>query len=72
MSVHTDAVLPTVTGVVGRRADIALPQAKPSGKFVINTLVEGRGRVAGKSDVVVAHFTSKKWDPPMPSRQARW
>lgn len=60
-AVHMDAVLPTVTGAVGRRADITLPKAKPSGRFVINTLMKGRGRTAGKNDVVVVHYTAKSW-----------
>ena len=59
--VHTDAVLPTVTGAVGRRADITLPKANPSGKFVINTLMKGHGRTAKENDVVVVHYTAKSW-----------
>jgi FKBP-type peptidyl-prolyl cis-trans isomerase len=59
--VHTDAVLPTVTGAVGRRADIKLPNANPSGRFVISTLMKGRGRTAEENDVVVVHYTAKSW-----------
>ena len=60
-AVRTDAVLPTVMGDIGRRADITLPKAKPSGTFVIDTLVKGHGRTAGNNDVVVVDYTAKSW-----------
>ncbi|WP_179382442.1 FKBP-type peptidyl-prolyl cis-trans isomerase [Streptomyces sp. SA15] len=58
---HSDAVLPAVSGTVGHEAAITIPKAKPSGKFVVAPLATGRGRKAGNDDVVVVDYTAKTW-----------
>ncbi|WP_217240115.1 FKBP-type peptidyl-prolyl cis-trans isomerase [Streptomyces sp. AC555_RSS877] len=60
-AVHSDAVLPAVTGVVGQEAAITIPKAKPSGKFVVSALAEGRGRKAQNGDIVIIDYSAKSW-----------
>jgi FKBP-type peptidyl-prolyl cis-trans isomerase len=60
-AVATDTVLPTVSGEFGRKAAIAIPKAKPSGKFVVTTALRGEGREARKNDIVIVNYTAKTW-----------
>lgn len=60
-TVATDSALPTVSGEFGRKAAIKLPKAKPSGKFVVTTAIQGRGQEARKNDIVIVHYTAKTW-----------
>jgi FKBP-type peptidyl-prolyl cis-trans isomerase len=61
IAVSSDALLPTVSGQFGTRANIAVPKAKPSGKFVVAPHVQGRGRVARVGDVAVVNYTAQLW-----------
>ncbi|MFF8531682.1 FKBP-type peptidyl-prolyl cis-trans isomerase [Streptomyces sp. SAS_267] len=58
---HTDAVLPTVSGRFGSAATISVPKTAPSGKFVVAPQTQGRGRPARTGDVVVVRSTAKLW-----------
>lgn len=60
-TVAKDSVLPTVSGEFGRKAAIEIPNAKPSGKFVVTTVVQGQGRKARKNDIVIVDYTAKTW-----------
>ncbi|WP_327726086.1 FKBP-type peptidyl-prolyl cis-trans isomerase [Streptomyces europaeiscabiei] len=60
-AVRTDKLLPTVSGRLGQKATITIPKAKPSGKFIITTVLQGRGRKAQKNDVVTVNYTAKSW-----------
>ncbi|MGW0882105.1 FKBP-type peptidyl-prolyl cis-trans isomerase [Streptomyces sp. NPDC002671] len=60
-AVHTDAVLPTVSGKFGSRATISVPKAAPSGKFVVAPQTPGRGRSAHTGDVAVVRYTAELW-----------
>ncbi|MGW7527831.1 FKBP-type peptidyl-prolyl cis-trans isomerase [Streptomyces sp. NPDC054783] len=60
-AVHTDAVLPTVSGQFGRAATISVPKSAPSGKFVVAPQTQGRGPAAHTGDVAVVRYTAKVW-----------
>lgn len=60
-TVAKDSMLPTVSGKFGRKATIKIPKAKPSGKFVITTILPSHGQEARKNDVVVVNYTAKTW-----------
>lgn len=60
-TVAKDSVLPSVSGKFGRKATIEIPKAKPSGKFVVTTALQGRGRKVRKDDVVLVNYTAKTW-----------
>ncbi|MFF3242468.1 FKBP-type peptidyl-prolyl cis-trans isomerase [Streptomyces sp. NPDC002870] len=57
----SDALLPTVSGQFGTRATLAVPKAKPSGKFVIAPQIQGRGRAARAGDVAIVNYTAQVW-----------
>jgi FKBP-type peptidyl-prolyl cis-trans isomerase len=57
----TDAVLPAVSGKFGRKPTITIPKAQPSGKFVITTVLAGRGRKARSNDIVIVDYAAKTW-----------
>lgn len=61
VAVSSDALLPTVSGQFGTRATIAVPKAKPSGKFVIAPQIQGRGRAARAGDVAIVNYTAQVW-----------
>ncbi|MFF2652307.1 FKBP-type peptidyl-prolyl cis-trans isomerase [Streptomyces sp. NPDC058045] len=60
--VESASPMPKVTGKTGKQAGITVPKAKPSGKFVVNTVSEGSGATVKKDDLVVADYTAKIWD----------
>jgi FKBP-type peptidyl-prolyl cis-trans isomerase len=60
-AVHSDAVLPSVSGAFADRAAISLPHAQPSGKFVVAPVTTGPGRAAQAGDVAVVNYTAKVW-----------
>ncbi|MEU9129997.1 FKBP-type peptidyl-prolyl cis-trans isomerase [Kitasatospora sp. NPDC048540] len=53
--------MPTVSGSFGSKATITLPDAKPSGQFVVNTVSEGNGSTVAKNDWVTVNYTAKNW-----------
>ncbi|MFG2668684.1 FKBP-type peptidyl-prolyl cis-trans isomerase [Streptomyces sp. NPDC048387] len=53
--------MPTVAGEAGKKAEITVPKAEPSGKFVVNVLKEGTGPEVKKDDLVVTRYTGKIW-----------
>ncbi|MFC9326977.1 FKBP-type peptidyl-prolyl cis-trans isomerase [Kitasatospora sp. NPDC057015] len=55
------AIVPTVTGEFGKRADITLPDAAPDGTFAARTLIEGTGPVITDKTYVNVAFTAKNW-----------
>ncbi|WP_377268354.1 FKBP-type peptidyl-prolyl cis-trans isomerase [Peterkaempfera sp. SMS 1(5)a] len=55
------AVLPTVSGATGKKADIAVPKQQSDGSFVVKTLNEGTGAVVKKNDWVTVDYTAKDW-----------
>ncbi|MGR8012292.1 FKBP-type peptidyl-prolyl cis-trans isomerase [Streptomyces hypolithicus] len=57
----TDTVTPKVSGAFGERAKIGIPQARPSGKFVVSPLNAGKGAKVRQGDVVVINYTAKIW-----------
>ncbi|MER6426082.1 FKBP-type peptidyl-prolyl cis-trans isomerase [Streptomyces sp. NPDC001137] len=59
--VHTDAVLPTVSGQFGSRATISVPKSAPSDKFVVAPQTQGRGPAAHTGDVAIVRYTAKVW-----------
>jgi FKBP-type peptidyl-prolyl cis-trans isomerase len=54
-------VLPTVSGKLGSKATITMPQAKPDGTFVVKALSEGSGPVVQKNDLVTINYSAKDW-----------
>ncbi|MDQ0938412.1 FKBP-type peptidyl-prolyl cis-trans isomerase [Streptomyces sp. V1I1] len=60
-AVATDTTLPKVSGEFGRRAALTIPKEKPSGKFVVTSLLQGHGPRIGDNDVVVVDYTAKTW-----------
>ena len=59
--VASDAQIPKVAGAFGVEASIIVPKAKPSGRFVVTTVLQGRGRKARKNDVVIVNYTARTW-----------
>ncbi|MER8184189.1 FKBP-type peptidyl-prolyl cis-trans isomerase [Kitasatospora sp. NPDC094015] len=53
--------MPTVSGSFGSKATITLPDAKPSGQFVVSTVSEGNGATVAKNDWVTVNYTAKDW-----------
>ncbi|MGW2425776.1 FKBP-type peptidyl-prolyl cis-trans isomerase [Streptomyces sp. NPDC001709] len=59
--VGSDTALPRVSGEFGHKAEIAIPKKKPSGRFVVTPVHEGKGRKAENGDVVIVNYTAKTW-----------
>ncbi|MCP3822096.1 FKBP-type peptidyl-prolyl cis-trans isomerase [Streptomyces sp. A3M-1-3] len=55
-------MLPTISGEFGRKATITIPKHKPSGKFVVASVLQGHGRKASKNDIVIVNYTAKTWN----------
>ncbi|MEV6210598.1 FKBP-type peptidyl-prolyl cis-trans isomerase [Kitasatospora sp. NPDC051914] len=53
--------MPAVSGEVGSKAEITLPQSPPSGQFVVSTVHEGDGATVAKGDWVTVNYTAKDW-----------
>ncbi|MEV0977897.1 FKBP-type peptidyl-prolyl cis-trans isomerase [Streptomyces sp. NPDC049915] len=59
--VHTDAVLPKVSGDFGKKPVITLPKAGPTGKFVVTPALTGHGRVVADHDIAVVDYSARAW-----------
>lgn len=57
----TAAVLPEVTGALGKRAGIEVPKARPDGSFVVKTLTEGSGPKVAKDTWATVDYTATNW-----------
>ncbi|MEU6233141.1 FKBP-type peptidyl-prolyl cis-trans isomerase [Kitasatospora sp. NPDC047058] len=54
--------MPTVSGGgFGSKATITIPDAAPSGQFVVNTVSEGDRSTVNKGDWVTVNYTAKDW-----------
>lgn len=53
--------MPRVSGPFGTKASITVPSAKPSGKFVVHTVIKGSGPVVKEHDFVSVNYTAKNW-----------
>ncbi|MEV6109300.1 FKBP-type peptidyl-prolyl cis-trans isomerase [Streptomyces sp. NPDC051940] len=60
-TVATDRVLPRVTGAFGDRPSVTIPEAKPTGNFVVAPLKEGQGPAARPGDAVVVDYAAVVW-----------
>ncbi|BBC28781.1 hypothetical protein SGFS_000720 [Streptomyces graminofaciens] len=55
------APMPSVSGPVGGKAEIRLPSGRPSGKFVVSTVVKGTGAVVRRTDWVTVRYSAENW-----------
>ncbi|MFI6446874.1 FKBP-type peptidyl-prolyl cis-trans isomerase [Kitasatospora sp. NPDC050543] len=55
------APMPTVSGSFGSKATITIPDAQPSGQFVVNTVSEGDKGTVNKGDWVTVNYSAKDW-----------
>ncbi|MER7582693.1 FKBP-type peptidyl-prolyl cis-trans isomerase [Kitasatospora sp. NPDC097691] len=54
--------MPTLSGGgFGSKATITIPDAPPSGQFVVNTVTEGERQTVNKGDWVTVNYTAKDW-----------
>jgi peptidylprolyl isomerase len=52
---------PSVSGAFGADPVIAIPNGKPGGKLVVDTVIQGHGRTVGASDYVLLNVEGKVW-----------
>jgi FKBP-type peptidyl-prolyl cis-trans isomerase len=59
--VDTAAGLPSVTGDFGKTPVVTLPSTKPSGQFVVHTVIQGTGPTVSSSDFAVFNYSVVDW-----------